>query len=396
MRAIDVDAVAFVRALREEGLPIGLDQSQGFAQALDWCNPLSRRELYLAARSTLLFRREDLAVFDAVFARHWKGGDDGAPVPQKVPRAPRHDPAAFHRTALAAYMAERADKNSPDVEVPEQTKAASELELLQKKDFAELSAAERATVARAMKDVTFEVARRRTRRRVPARRGEQLDLRRALRDAGRHGKVLTVPRRTRKWKERQLVVLADISGSMEIYSRLLLQFFHGLTQMLRRTETFAFGTRLTCITGDLRVRNVDRALERAAAAIQDFGGGTRIGESLKAFMREHARRVVRRGAVVLIVSDGWETGDSAVLQHQMAALAARAHRIVWLNPLLGKKTYEVRVDGMARALAHVDDFMPIHDLQSLRQLATVLACVPARKGSKLPQARTSAIARGVR
>lgn len=387
MRALDVDAVGFVRALREEGLPIGLDQSQGFAQALSWTNPLSRRELYLAARSTLLFRREDIAVFDAMFARHWQGPSEGVSAPQKVPRAPRHDPAAFHRTALAAYMAERVDPKSPEVDVPEHTKAASPLELLQRKDFAELSEEERATIARAMRDVTFAVARRRTRRRVPSRRGEQLDLRRALRDVGRHGKVLTVPRRTRKWKERQLVVLADISGSMEIYSRLLLQFFHGLTQLLRRTETFAFGTRLTCITGDLRVRNVDRALERASASIHDFGGGTRIGESLRVFMREHARRVVRRGAVVVIVSDGWETGDAEVLEHQMAALAARAHRIVWLNPLLGKKTYEVRVAGMAKALAHVDDFMPIHDLQSLRQLATVLACVPARKGSKISQAR---------
>jgi uncharacterized protein with von Willebrand factor type A (vWA) domain len=280
-------------------------------------------------------------------------------------------------------MAERVRKDSPEVNVPEETKAASAAELLQRKDFATLTEEERAAVLRAMRDLRLVVARRRTRRRIAARSGEQIDLRRTLRAVSRYGVVLSPPRRARKYKERQLVVLADVSGSMELYARLLHQFFHGLTQTVARTETFAFGTRLTRITGDLRTRDVDVALDRAAETIVDFGGGTRIGESLSAFRRQHAGRVLRRGAVVVIVSDGCETGDPSLLAREMERLAARAHRVVWLNPLLRSQSYEVRVAGMARALAHVDDFLPIHDLCSLRQLATVLARVPARRGRKV-------------
>jgi hypothetical protein len=231
--------------------------------------------------------------------------------------------------------------------------------------------------------VRFDVTLRQTRRRSPSRRGDQIDLRRSLWAFARYGAVVTVPRRSRQWKPRPLVVLADVSGSMELYARLLLQFLHGLTQGAGQVETFAFGTRLTRITPALRQRSIDLALREAAVAIVDFGGGTRIGESLRAFNREHAPRVLRRGAVVLVLSDGWETGDVTELARELERTKARCHRLVWVNPLLGRAGYEPRAAGMAAALAHVDDFLPVHDLTSLRQLAAHLARLPARKGRPL-------------
>lgn len=378
---VAAELVGLVRELRGAGLAVGIEQAEAFAHAIELVDPLSRREIYLAARSTLVTRHEDLAPFDAVFSARW-GGRLVASA-QKVPLAPRHDPGAAPRTALLAYMAQRAGATDPEVEVPERAKAASALERLQRTDFAALGDDEREAIERALRGVRFDVTLRQTRRRSPSRRGDQIDLRRSLRAFARHGAVLTVPRRSRKWKQRPLVVLADISGSMELYARLLLQFLHGLTQGARQVETFAFGTRLTRITPALRQRSIDMALREAAVAIVDFGGGTRIGESLRAFNREHAPRVLRRGAVVLVLSDGWETGDVAQLARELERTKARCHRLVWVNPLLGQAGYEPRAAGMAAALAHVDDFLPVHDLQSLRQLAAHLARLPARKGRPL-------------
>ena len=371
------DVVGFARALRDAGLPIGVDQSEAFAQALAWVDPLSRRDVYLAARATLVVRREDLAVFDELFARTF-----GGPTPvraQATPLAPRHD-GAFFRTALVAYMAERVDPGAREVDVPEHEKAASAVELLQRKDFSDCTPDELDAIARAMRELRLDVTLRTSRRLVRARRGDRLDLPRIVRDAARRsGTVLALARRTAKLRRRPLVVLADISGSMELYSRILLQFLHGVTQRHAGTETFVFGTRLTRITSQLQIRNVDAALDHAAREIVDFAGGTRIAECLHAFDRQHARRVLGRGAVVLVISDGWETGDPALLALEMERLAERAHRVVWLNPLLGHPAYAPEARGLAAALRFVDDFLPIRDLRSLHELAIQLARIPRRR-----------------
>jgi uncharacterized protein len=376
------DVVGFARRLREHGLPIGIAQGESFAQALAWIDPLVRRELYLAARATLVSRREDLAVFDELFAAQFGGPGAAAARPQPTPLAPRHDRGEFFRTALVAYMAERADPAAREVEVPEHHKAASRQELLQRKDFGECTPAELVAIARAMRELRLDVTLRVSRRLVRARRKGRLDLPRIVRDAARRGgTVVALARRRPRLRRRPLVVLADISGSMELYSRILLQFLHGVTQRHARTETFVFGTRLTRITSQLQIRQVDAALEHAAREIVDFGGGTRIADCLHAFDRQHARRVLGRGAVVLIISDGWETGDPAQLGAEMRRLAERAHRVVWCNPLLGRAGYAPDARGMAAALPYIDDFLPIHDLRSLHELAARLARLPRRKGA---------------
>lgn len=374
------DVVGFARALRDAGLSVGVAETEAFAQALGWIDPLVRREVYLAARATLVRRREDLAVFDELFAKFFGGPSPGRG--QVAPLAPRHDPLRVSRTALVSYMAERAEPSAREVDVPEHEKAASAHELLQRKDFADCTPAELDAIARAMRELRLDLTLRRSRRRIRSRRGDRLDLPRIVRDAARRGgAVLALARRRLKLRRRPLVVLADISGSMELYARILLQFLHGVTQRHARTETFVFGTRLTRITGQLQIRRVDAALGHAAREIMDFAGGTRIGDCLHAFDRQHARRVLGRGAVVLIISDGWDTGDPARLTAAMQRLARRAHRIVWLNPLLGRAGYAPEARGMAAALPHVDDFLPVHDLRSLHELAARLARIPRRKGA---------------
>jgi uncharacterized protein len=165
------------------------------------------------------------------------------------------------------------------------------------------------------------------------------------------------------------VLIADISGSMERYARLLLQFFYSVARRLDKVECFVFGTRLTRITQQMRLRNIDAAIDEAAREIVDWAGGTRIGESLQHFNRQWARRVLGRGAVVLLVSDGWDQGPTENLAREMRSLQRRCHRLLWLNPLLGAHEYQPRVAGMAAALPYIDDFLPIHNLQSLHALA---------------------------
>jgi uncharacterized protein len=192
------------------------------------------------------------------------------------------------------------------------------------------------------------------------------------------GDLVDLPRRTRRERPRLLVLLGDASGSMERYSRVLTHFVYGLAQSATRVEVFLFATRLTRITPHLIARRGSRALTRLAREVQDWGGGTRIGEALRAFNTHWARRVVRNGPIVLIVSDGWDRGDPALLNQELARVRRSCRRLIWLNPLLGSAQYEPLTRGMQAALRHVDDFLPAHDLVSLEQLADHLRALPAR------------------
>jgi len=255
-------------------------------------------------------------------------------------------------------------------------------EVLQHKEFSAMSPEELERIRHLIASLRWRMSERRTRRLEPRGRRGQLDLRRALRQAGTYGGIARLFWREPRIKERPLVLLADISGSMETVSRLVLQLFFSATHGLRQVETFVFGTRLSRITPQLRLRNVDRALDEASRQVLDWAGGTRIGDCLHTFNRRWARRVLRRGAIVVIVSDGWERGDTSTLRREMRHLQRRCHRLVWLNPLLGRATYEPRVEGMAAALPYVDDFLPIHNLHSLEQFADPLASLPAHRGAR--------------
>ena len=368
------------RELRRAGLGVSLGQLESLARSFEWLDPCSRSDIYHAARATLLTRHEDIALFDRIFEAFWAGKDGAARAAGKMPLAPRH--RRTERPALATLLAQRARAADPEIEVSDRSHSASDDELLRRKDFALMSASELDAVRRVLGMRRWDFATRVTRRKVSGRKGTELDLARVPARAARSGGVvLRLPVRREKIKQRPLVVLADVSGSMELYTRVLLQFFHALRQQLRRVESFAFATRLTCITRELALKNIDRALEEVSASVIDFASGTRIGDCLHAFNTVWARRVLGRGAVVLVVSDGWERGSAEVLHKEMRILRERCYRLIWLNPRLGQPSYEPRVAGMAAALQHVDDFLTCHNLQSLSAVATHLTQLSRRRGS---------------
>ncbi len=371
-----VELAGFGRHLRDAGVAVGVGQLAAFGRAVALLPSVDRAAVHLAARATLVTRREELALLDEAFAR-WFGGAAAAR-PTAMPLAPRHD-RTFHRTALHSFMAARAAAEDPEAPLGDQAPAASAHERLARKDFARASDEERVTIARHLRELRLAVAMRRSPRKVRARRGGEIDLAAALRAASRRaGAVLSLPRRRNMWKRRPLIVLVDLSGSMELYARLLLLFLHAVRRQHGTVEVFAFGTRLTPITGELALRELDAALASAAAKVVDFGGGTRIAECLRAFHRRHAGRVLRRGAVALVVSDGLDTGAPAELARQVQRLRARCHRLLWLNPLLGSAGYQPLAAGMAAALPHLDDFLPVRDLRSLEALARHLERLPPR------------------
>lgn len=232
---------------------------------------------------------------------------------------------------------------------------------------------------RLMSELVWQLGERRTRRQRPGQ-GSRLDLRRTLRRSlMRGGEVIEWARRERRHKPRALVILADISGSMERYTRLLLHFIYSLTGGLdQRVEAFLFGTRLTYVSRHMRDRNVERALSDVSRSVSDWSGGTRIGESLEDFNFNWARRVLGSGAVVLLISDGWDRGEPGLLEREMARLARSCYRLIWLNPLLGSPAYEPLTRGMQAALPYVDDFLPVHNLASLEELAAHLARIDRR------------------
>ncbi|HEX9069225.1 MAG TPA: VWA domain-containing protein, partial [Ktedonobacterales bacterium] len=246
-------------------------------------------------------------------------------------------------------------------------------EALRRKDFEDFTPDELADAKRLLERIRWRLSLRTTRRRRSAPRGDAPDLRRTLRAAMRTGgEPLRLSWRRPRKAPRPLVILCDISGSMSLYSRLFLHFVHTVANGLDRVEVFVFGTRLTRITRQLARRSVDEAVTRVTTSVSDWSGGTRIGESLRTFNRLWARRVLGRGAVALIISDGWDRGDVRVLADEMARLRRNCHRVIWLNPLLGHEDYLPVASGMRAALPYIDDFLPANTLKSLIALGHAL------------------------
>ncbi len=361
----------FTRLLRGAGLPVSTEQTMDFAQALGLVDIGSRDQVYYTARGLLVSRQEHLGLFDVLFNRFWQfhgriiysGG-------QKAPIAPRHKPPTRKKTHAMTLMAYLARQSDPEIDVSDKSETYSTVEVLQAKRFSGMTPEELDTIKRLIQEMRWQVSLRTTRRRMSDPRGRMLHLRRVMRSAAKYrGLAWDLSWQSRKIKQRPIILIADISGSMEKYTRLLLQFFYSVTHSLRDVECFVFGTRLTRLTDQLKLKNIDRAIEQAGREVVDWSGGTRIGASLRIFNRQWSRRVVRRGAVVIVISDGWERGDVSVLRQEMRFLQNRCHRLIWLNPLSGNKSYQPLVEGMAAALPYIDDFLPIHNLQSLTALS---------------------------
>lgn len=369
----------FGRVLRGLGLDVNPGRMMDLVSALDHIEIGRKSDFFYSARTLLVHEREDLALFDEAFELFWRRPAESGNLGEwqgLSRRRKKPGPVMIPPPLKEAAPPSGGTQSQPGEErtVVEVTRTYSDRELLRHKDFAEMNAEETEAVKQLMLSLLWNVGERRTRRLRPGK-GHRLDLRRTLRHSLRsEGEIFRWSYREHKRKPRPLVVIADISGSMERYTRLLLQFIYGMkTALGQPVEAFLFSTRLTHITRPLQTRDLDLALARVGQLVNDWAGGTRIGESLKTFNFEWARRVLGRGAVVLVISDGWDRGDPELLAREMKRLRRNCHRLIWLNPLLGAADYEPLTRGIQAALPHIDDFLPVHNLASLEDLANRLA-----------------------
>ena len=382
-------AVGFAQLLRRYGLPVSVGQTSDLSRALTLIDLLDGAQVYAAARTVLLTRHADQPLFDLLFARYWLRYEPPVTVQRAVDAPARSrsrgqppvggvDQEGVPGTRLLLSGADEGEGNDGDEDAfadPRTDRLAtySLSEALRRKDFGDLSPEDLAEVRKLIAELRWQTTLRRVRRYRRAAKGPRLDPRRALRDNLAHGgELLSLPRRRHRYKPRQLVLICDISGSMARYTSMLLRFLHALRQGRTGVETFVFGTRLTRITRQLRTRDTDRALAEVAGEVLDWGGGTRIGESLATFNRRWGRRVLGHDATVVLISDGWDRGEPEQLACEMAHLQRLSYRLIWLNPLLGLSGYQPLTRGMRAALPFIDDFLAAHNLASLEALAAFL------------------------
>ena len=355
--AYDERLVAFGRALRGEGLPVGPGRILEFCRAAALLEP---GDLYWIGRSTLIGRQEEIAAYTRVFYSFW--GDQGGQ-PYELKYTPERERP-------------EADDAPPETARARQTNhsalRASRLELLREKSFSLLTADELTELALLMSRLRIAIPHRRSRRRQSARRGSP-DVRRTIRRSFRTGgEPLERAWRSRRRRQRSVVLIVDVSASMTVYSRGLLVFAHAALRSNARWEAFCFGTRLTRVTRALKCASPDEALSRAATEVNDWDGGTRIGESIKSFLDYYGHGGLARGAIVIICSDGLDVGEPDLLAKQMERLSRLAYRVIWLNPLQELEGYAPRARGMAAALPHIGTFASGHNMATLEQLAREL------------------------
>jgi uncharacterized protein with von Willebrand factor type A (vWA) domain len=384
---VDLPAVAgaFSRRLHDAGLPVTAERAAWFAQALAVVEPISRRRLYWTARAAFVSDRTQVPAFDAVFACVFGSGraepDEPAPEGDEL-RTEAAPPGEARRTVTgtadepppgATVASDSATRSAEVARASPVPVLASDEEVLRSKRFDALSPDEIARLYRLMTRIRVATPFRRTRRAQRDRRGERIDMRRTLRGSLRTaGDPIRLARRRRRVVRRRLVLLCDISGSMEPYARAYLQFLTCAAGSGRGAEAFVFATRLTRLTRALSSRNPERAIQRAAAAAPDWSSGTRIGDALKTFNDRHGRRGMARGAVVVILSDGWERGDPALVAREMERLRRLAYRIVWVNPRVSARGFEARAGGLVAALPHCDAFVSGHSLESLDEVVDAI------------------------
>jgi uncharacterized protein len=368
--AIVRHVVTFGRVLREVGIEVGPGRVADALRGLAEIDLERQDDVYFTLRQTLVSRHDELELFDRAFAAWFLR----APV---VPVA-RRQVTRIERAAPDPLGSGRAEAEL-DGEGEARELGASVRELLREKNFAEMTPDEFERARRLMKAIAKARPRRTSRRRSADPRGDVLDMRRMLRRSLRSGgDPVEQPWKSRKEVPRKLVVLCDVSGSMDAYARALLLFLHAIVGTGHGVEAFVFGTRLTRLTADLATRDPEAAFARATGTAVDWGSGTRIGESLAEFNAAYGRRALSRGAVVVIVSDGWERDDPSLIAREMARLARAAYAVVWVKPLKGNPDYQPLAGGMRAALPFVDRFLAGHNLRSLEELAAVLAGIERR------------------
>lgn len=362
--------VAFGRVLRAAGLDVGPGRVAEALAGLDNVEIGSREDVYWALRLTLVSKAGDIELFDRAFEAWF----------MRVRRdeLPRREEPTAQATAENKPGAREVDPE-PEAGEGDDTPGWSAGESLRDKDFASMTPAELAELRKLMRKLAARRPLRRSRRLRRHQRGDILDMRRLIRASlATGGDPLDRTFRKRLLVPRRLVVICDVSGSMEAYARALLLFVHAAVGAGKGVEAFVFGTRLTRLTSELKVRDPEQAFDAASARVVDWSGGTRIGASLKAYNDEWGRRALTRGAVVVVVSDGWERDNAALVGTEMARLQRQAYATVWVNPLKGSPEYQPLAGGMRAALPYIDRFLPGHNLAALEELADVLSGIERR------------------
>ena len=379
--------VYFARTLRKAGMRVGPASVRDAIEAVQVAGIGSRDEFYWTLHSVLVMRHEDHVLFDEAFRLFWRSRDlvekmiaMFSPVQMETRQ---REKLKAGETRVSQALFEGHDRSQPPVEKPEievdARSSSSGKEVLRSLDFAQMTASEIAEAKKIMARLALPDDRLLTRRYRSSSRPERVDPRATMRSAMRTGGALILPRfRQRKIVQPPLVILADISGSMSQYTRIFLHFLHALSENRRRVHTFLFGTRLTNVTRQMRHRDPDEALDQCAGSVRDWSGGTRIGATLNEFNRLWSRRVLGQGAVVLLITDGLEREHVDDLGREMERLRLSCRRLIWLNPLLRFDGFEARAHGIRAMLPHVDEFRPVHNLESIADLVTSLSTAKGR------------------
>jgi len=376
----------FARALRVAGIPVGPGAVLDALEALGVAHVGARDDFYWTLHSVFVKRHEHTILFDQAFRIFFRkrGYIDkmiASMLPETQAGAPKAPPPGAQRIQEALFSGLARDEEKSEVEVDARL-TVSDREVLQSKDFAQMTAAEIAAAKEAISKLTLPLDEVRTRRMAASRRGHLIDIRRTLRASMKAGgAVIDLKYLGPRVKEPPIVALLDISGSMSEYTRLFLHFLHAVTDARKRVSTFLFGTRLTNVTRAIRQRDPDEALAACSADVADWSGGTRIASSLHLFNKQWARRVLSQGAVVLLITDGLERDADDTLSFEMDRLHRSCRRLIWLNPLLRFDGFEARAKGVRTMLPHVDELRPIHNLQSMAELVRALSGAPARSGN---------------
>jgi len=411
----------FGRILWEVGIDVGPRKMLDLAETLNFVDVTNKEDFYNTLKCSLLAKHEQEALFNQMFLYYWymrdrqnNKGENPRGAAKRDERQMRLPPSERKRLAehlnaneqqrkdLRSEMRqserprrahERIDEDDDDDKAQPQGTAYSAIEMLRKKDFESFTWEEVQEAKKLMAEMRWHLGQRPTHRKAPSRKGSYPDMRRIVRRNLKYGaEILELTWRETKQKPRPLVIICDISGSMSLYSRLLLHFIHTISNGLMNVEAFVFGTRLTRITRQLKKRDVDDAVRDVSRSVQDWSGGTRIGDALHYFNHYWARRVLGRGAVVLVISDGWDRGEAGVLEVEMDRLQHSCHRLIWLNPLLGSPDYRPLTIGMKTALPYIDNFLPAHNLDSLINLGNLLATIDDSRPERSAAGRRKAVA----
>jgi uncharacterized protein with von Willebrand factor type A (vWA) domain len=373
----------FARALRAAGIPVGPGAVLDALEALGVAHVGARDDFYWTLHSIFVKRHEHTILFDQAFRIFFRkrGYIDkmiASMLPETQAGAPKAPPAGAQRIQEALFSGLAREEEKSEAEIDARL-TVSDREILQKKDFAQMTAAEITAAKEAISRLTLPLDEVRTRRMAASRRGHLIDIRRTLRASMKAGgAVIDLKYLGPRVKEPPIVALLDISGSMSEYTRLFLHFLHAVTDARKRVSTFLFGTRLTNVTRAIRQRDPDEALAACSADVADWSGGTRIASSLHLFNKQWARRVLSQGAVVLLITDGLERDADDTLSFEMDRLHRSCRRLIWLNPLLRFDGFEARAKGVRTMLPHVDELRPIHNLQSMAELVRALSGAPAK------------------